>query len=87
MESAYGFLQSKATEAYEKVMGHAPELPEYESEIVPPAPEHSALAAFLDRKAEARKRYDDAVYPALGAYELVKLKAAEEYFKDIGERV
>jgi hypothetical protein len=87
MESAYGFLQSKAAEAYEKVMGHAPELPEYESEIVPPAPVDSALAVFEARKAEARKRYDDAVYPALGAYELAKLKAAEAYFRDIGERI
>ena len=79
------FLSSKAAKAYSDVMGHAPS--EDSIEIVPPAPASSALAVFEARKGEARKRYDDAVYPALGEYERVKLHAAEEYFKEVGERI
>jgi hypothetical protein len=80
------FLSSKAAKAYEDVMGSSPAI-EHRLDIVPPAPPLSALAIFEARKAEARKRYDDKVYPALGIYERTKLQAAEEYFREIGERL
>jgi hypothetical protein len=87
MPDNLSYLSGRAAEAYERVMGKAPEIQGNSMEIKVSPPKESALAMFEAHKARARKRYDDAVFPALGELERVKREAKEAYFRDIGEEI